>query len=90
MIAAVAGMMFTTDQHSGYEFPWSVSGLLPFATDSSYHTYHHFQNVGNYAGMLTIWDTLFDDNKEYFAAYPEGSRVNEHQIPFTGNNKIIQ
>jgi len=42
MIAAVAGMMFTTDQHSGYEFPWSVSGLLPFATDSSYHTYHHF------------------------------------------------
>jgi hypothetical protein len=35
--------------------------------------------------MMTIWDTLFDDNKEYYSAFPEGSRLNEHKIPYTGD-----
>ena len=52
--------------------------MLPFETDASYHDFHHFKNVGNYGGKMTIWDSLFDMNTDYYQAYPEGTRYNEH------------
>lgn len=57
----------TMQAHSGYEFPWTPFGILPFQNDSTYHDYHHSHNVGNYAGMHSIWDTIFDTNTDYFA-----------------------
>ena len=56
----------THDSHSGYEFPWSVFRIIPFGTDSTYHSYHHSENIGNYSSFMTIWDTLFDTNKDFY------------------------
>ena len=53
--------------HSGYEFPWSPIRLLPFGSDATYHDFHHSKNVCNYSSFMTIWDTIFDSNKEYYA-----------------------
>jgi len=65
----------THDGHSGYEFPWSIFRLIPFGEDSTYHIFHHTKNVGNYASFMTIWDTVFDTNKDYYEAYPEKARL---------------
>jgi hypothetical protein len=24
---------------------------------------------------MTVWDTIFDSNKDFYEAYPEGSRI---------------
>lgn len=32
----------------------------------SYHEFHHSKNIGNYSGMLTLWDTVFGFNEEYY------------------------
>lgn len=56
----------TYDGHSGYEFPWMVFRLLPFGSDATYHNFHHTRNAGNYAAFMTVWDTVFDSNQEYY------------------------
>lgn len=62
----------THEGHSGYEFPWSPFRLIPFGNDATYHDYHHSKNFGNYASLMSIWDTLFDTNKDYY----EGQIIN--------------
>ena len=62
----------THDAHCGYEFPWSPFRLIPFGGDASYHDYHHTRNVGNYGTFMTIWDTVFDTNKDYYAKIAKG------------------
>lgn len=57
----------THDGHSGYEFPWSPFRMIPFGGDASYHNYHHSKNVGNYGSFMTIWDSLLNTNKDYYA-----------------------
>lgn len=71
----VIRVLETHDGHSGYEFPWSIFRLIPFGADGTYHIFHHTKNVGNYSSFMTIWDTIFDSNKDFYEAYPEGSRV---------------
>lgn len=56
----------TTDGHSGYDFPWVMFRTLPFGGDARYHNFHHSKNVGNYCSLLTIWDTVFDTNTDYY------------------------
>jgi len=56
----------SADIHCGYEFPWSLTGALPFGGGALYHDYHHSANVGNYASYFTLWDSFFNDNKSYF------------------------
>ena len=70
----VVRVLETHDGHSGYEFPWSPFRLIPFGADGTYHVFHHTKNVGNYSSFMTIWDTIFDSNKDFYEAYPEGSR----------------
>jgi sterol desaturase/sphingolipid hydroxylase (fatty acid hydroxylase superfamily) len=55
----------TCDGHSGYEWPWAQSSLLPFSAGGSYHYFHHKQNVGNYGAILNVLDTAFGTNIEY-------------------------
>ena len=55
------------ENHSGYNFPWSLFKLIPFEVDSAYHDFHHSKNVGCYSNHMTIWDSLFDTNKEYYS-----------------------
>jgi len=59
----------THEAHSGYEFPFSIFRVLPFTTDDSYHYYHHSKNVGNYSTFFTVWDTVFDNNVDYYEVY---------------------
>ena len=53
------------DGHSGYDFPWHVTHLIPFSAGGRYHSFHHSRNVGNFGGVLHIFDTLFGTNVEW-------------------------
>lgn len=59
-------MFETYDGHSGYNWPWGQSQLLPFSAGGSYHYFHHKQNVENYGAILNLFDTIFDTNKNYY------------------------
>ena len=89
MIWGTLRILETHDGHSGYEFPWSIFHLIPLGTDSTYHIFHHSKNVGNYSSLTTIWDTIFDSNKEFYEAYPEGHRIEEHKQPQPGREKNL-
>ena len=54
------------ESHCGYEFPWSVFGGIPFATDSAYHNYHHLKNLGNFGSFFRWWDSMFGTNWCYY------------------------
>ena len=56
------------DGHSGYEFPWNMLRLMPFGSDATYHHFHHTHNVGNYSSFMTVWDTVFNSNVEFYKA----------------------
>jgi sterol desaturase/sphingolipid hydroxylase (fatty acid hydroxylase superfamily) len=56
----------TYEGHSGYRMPWSVLRLIPLEADVEYHNFHHAKNIGNYSSFMTIWDTIFDSNWEYY------------------------
>jgi sterol desaturase/sphingolipid hydroxylase (fatty acid hydroxylase superfamily) len=55
----------TCDGHSGYEWSWALSELLPFSAGSAYHNFHHSHNVGNFGSFFKFWDTVFGTNLEY-------------------------
>ena len=50
------------DGHCGYDWPWAVSNWVPFAAGGDYHFYHHSHNIGNYGGIVHIFDTLLGTN----------------------------
>jgi sterol desaturase/sphingolipid hydroxylase (fatty acid hydroxylase superfamily) len=56
----------TTEGHSGYDFPCSPFFILPFQPISGYHAFHHSKNVGNYSSFFSIWDTVFNSNKDFY------------------------
>ena len=58
-------VLFTTEEHCGFDFPWHLNKLIPFNTDASYHSYHHEKNVGNYSEFTRIWDWLFGTESAY-------------------------
>jgi len=49
----------TAEEHSGYDFPFNPTRLLPFYDGAGYHEYHHAKFDGNYAAVFPIWDKLF-------------------------------
>ena len=52
------------NEHCGYDFPWTMQGILPLSRNASYHEYHHtYPNNGNYSCIL--WDTIFGTNTKY-------------------------
>ena len=54
------------DGHSGYDWPWAISNWVPFSAGGKYHFFHHNNNVGNYGGIIHIFDTLLGTNQAYF------------------------
>lgn len=56
----------STEGHSGYEFPWSPTRILPFVYGSSYHDFHHSKNVGNYSASIYVFELLAGTNKTFF------------------------
>ena len=55
----------TCDGHSGYDWTWSISRLIPFGAGSDYHNFHHSRNKGNFGSMLMFWDTFWGTNIDY-------------------------
>jgi len=46
----------TTEAHSGYQFAWSPTTLLPFKNSAEFHNLHHLKFRGNYGGFCNFWD----------------------------------
>jgi len=73
----------TMEGHSGYDFPLPISVLLgnPFSlmpvmgTCAAYHDFHHSHNTGNYCSFFTVWDSVFDNNADYYAYLEESKDV---------------
>jgi len=59
-------LMDTTELHSGYELPWSMFRVLPFATPTSHHDYHHSHNIGTFGSYFCFWDTIWGTNGHYY------------------------
>ena len=70
MLWGVLRVAESHDAHCGYELPWSIFRIIPFGADATYHHFHHSKNVGNYSTFMTIWDTVFNTNTEFYEAYP--------------------
>lgn len=66
----------THESHSGYEFPWSMTFIMPYSTDSAYHNFHHLKNVGNYSSFFKFWDTMFGTNSYYYKLKAESQGPN--------------
>ncbi|KAJ3192838.1 C-4 sterol methyl oxidase [Irineochytrium annulatum] len=58
-------LITTVDDHSGYDFPWSLHHWIPFWAGADFHDYHHMAFVGNYSSTFRHWDWLFGTDKGY-------------------------
>ena len=66
LLWTMLGLLHTMDAHSGYDWPWSLSILLPFSSGGYYHAFHHSKNVGNFGGASYILELVLGTNKVYF------------------------
>jgi methylsterol monooxygenase len=66
---SIMGVHASCDRHSGYNFPWSYHGLMPFRCDADFHGYHHLKFKGNYSNYFTFWDFLFGTVNKKFLDY---------------------
>ncbi|XP_029466626.1 cholesterol 25-hydroxylase-like protein [Rhinatrema bivittatum] len=61
MVFFVVNIWLSVEDHSGYEFPWSLHRLVPFGLCGGppHHDIHHMKFRANYAPYFTHWDRLF-------------------------------
>jgi len=52
--------------HCNYDFDWSLFRIVPFSAGSSYHSFHHTHNMGNYGSFLIVQDTITETNHDYY------------------------
>ena len=66
----------STNNHSGYDFPWVPWDLLPFRATPDYHEFHHSGGDfgGNYSGQTTILDTIWGTNQKYYKTLKESEK----------------
>ncbi|GAM26217.1 hypothetical protein SAMD00019534_093920 [Acytostelium subglobosum LB1] len=57
----------TVECHSGYDFPWNPTKLIPFWGGAHFHDFHHETFVGNYSSTFTYFDRLFGTSDKYYA-----------------------
>ncbi|KAL2651413.1 hypothetical protein R1flu_019541 [Riccia fluitans] len=56
------------ETHSGYDFPFSLTKLIPFYGGPKFHDYHHFvggKSQSNFASVFTYCDWLYGTDKGY-------------------------
>lgn len=58
-------LVFASEEHSGFDFPWHLNKIIPFGTDSKHHDFHHAKNAGNYGEFTRFWDWLFGTERIY-------------------------
>lgn len=60
-----------TENHSGYDFPWSPIRVFPFVCGASFHDHHHSVNIGNYGLSTYTWDLMFETGQPYLDDFLE-------------------
>jgi sterol desaturase/sphingolipid hydroxylase (fatty acid hydroxylase superfamily) len=61
------GIMKAVSDHCGYGFPWSPFAITtPGRTYAEFHSFHHSNNVGNFASIYPINDYLWGTSKNYY------------------------
>lgn len=78
------------DGHSGYEFPWSPFRLIPFSASSTYHDFHHSNNIGNYSSFFTFWDTVFGNNTAFYEYQARIKKEKEQNKHHNADNKTVK
>lgn len=58
-------LLFTTEEHSGFDFPWHLNKIIPYSIDAKHHSFHHEKNMGNYGQYIIFWDWLFGTDVEF-------------------------
>ncbi|CAO2200928.1 unnamed protein product [Urochloa humidicola] len=56
------------DTHSGYNFPFQPTKLIPFYGGAEFHDYHHYvggQSKSNFGFVFTYCDYIYGTNKGY-------------------------
>ncbi|CAO2187411.1 unnamed protein product [Urochloa humidicola] len=56
------------DTHSGYNFPFQPTKLIPFYGGAEFHDYHHYvggQSKSNFGSVFTYCDYIYGTNKGY-------------------------
>ena len=70
----------TTEAHSGYDFPITPFGCLPFTGSSRFHNYHHLHFKGNYGSFFIFWDYLCGTiNKRYISIIENELPINPYE-----------
>ena len=64
--------------HSGYDFPFGPTHLLPGSDGALHHDFHHAKVKGNYAGFLAWVDGLFGT---YAKGYVEARAARRPRSP---------
>ncbi|XP_039137581.1 LOW QUALITY PROTEIN: very-long-chain aldehyde decarbonylase GL1-10-like [Dioscorea cayenensis subsp. rotundata] len=60
--------MEAIETHSGYDFPFAPTKLIPFYGGAEYHDYHHYvggQSQSNFASVFTYCDYIYGTDKGY-------------------------
>jgi 4,4-dimethyl-9beta,19-cyclopropylsterol-4alpha-methyl oxidase len=56
------------ETHSGYDFPWSPTKLIPFYGGPEHHDYHHLiggKSQSNFASIFTYCDWIYGTDKGF-------------------------
>ncbi|XP_016376739.1 cholesterol 25-hydroxylase-like protein 1, member 2 [Sinocyclocheilus rhinocerous] len=63
----VVHVYVSVEDHCGYDFPWSMSRLIPFGVygGPSKHDVHHQKPNTNFAPHFSHWDKLFGTHAEF-------------------------
>ena len=56
---ALFRLLWASEEHCGYNFPWNLNKCVHFGVSKHHHTYHHEKNIGNYSGCFKFWDRVF-------------------------------
>ena len=62
---ALFRLVFTTEEHCGYDLPWHFNKVIPFSVSSEHHSFHHEKNIGNYSQFFELWDNVFGTQSAY-------------------------
>ncbi|KAG0521645.1 hypothetical protein BDA96_08G179100 [Sorghum bicolor] len=61
-------LMEASDAHCGYNFPFSLAGLIPFFVGAEFHDYHHYaggKTRTNFGSVFSYCDYIYGTNKSY-------------------------
>ncbi|XP_036384650.1 cholesterol 25-hydroxylase-like protein 2 [Megalops cyprinoides] len=92
-ITGYAFMVFniwvSVDDHSGYDFPWSIHNLVPFGLwgGSVKHDTHHRRPTTNFEPFFSHWDWLCGTNSEYH--HSPAMAAEKKKTPSTDTTKPI-